>query len=95
VLAASDEPPPCRLGRAGAFNPYAHALRAAGGLLQGAGRACDQIIGRQGNAVEVFTADLAADRTLEMQHIMPVDEHEDGFQQVIAVRPAAGDMQKD
>ena len=44
---------------------------------------------------QVLAGDLSVAAQLEMQRVVPVDQGEDGLQQVIAVRPAPGDVQKE
>ena len=68
-------------------------MRAAGGRLQGAGGAQRQVIGRQRRA-KVFAAQAAASAPLDVQGVAPVDEREGRLQQVVAVRAAARDVQK-
>ncbi|MNR46961.1 hypothetical protein D3C85_1659990 [compost metagenome] len=56
-----------------------HARRAAGGGLQRARGAHDQVVGGQAHAAQVFTRDLAVGAQIEMQAVLPVDQHEHRF----------------
>ena len=67
--------------------------RAGAGLLQGPGGTDDQVILWQGCG-QVFTADDTIRSELEVQRVAPVNQHEYGLQQVVAVGTATGDVQK-
>ena len=43
---------------------------------------------------QVLASDLTVATQFKMQRVAPVDQHEDGLEQVIAVGPAACDVQK-
>jgi len=63
-------------------------------LLQQAGSANDQVFGGQVCGRKVFAADAAVVAQFEVQGVAPIDQHEDGLQQVVAVCAPAGDVQK-
>ena len=55
-------------------------------MAQGARRAYDQILRRQGRAfAQVFAGDAAIGTVLNVQRVAPVNEHEDRLHQVVAV----------
>jgi hypothetical protein len=53
-----------------------------------------QVVGGQGRHPEVFALMLPSGRTLEVQGVAPVDQHEHRLQQVVAIGAPPGDVQE-
>ena len=81
------------LGRDAFFNRDVGTRGAAGVLLQQSRSACDQVVGGQGD-VEVLARNLTVGTFFKVQGVTPVDQHENGLQQMIAIVAATRDVQK-
>jgi hypothetical protein len=70
-----------------------HSPSAAGFCLQEVGCFAYQIVFGQGDS-QILPVNLSAKSTLEMQDVLPIDQHENGLEQVIPVGASSCDVQE-